>query len=60
MPKMVITLYIKASAIVLAYVSFNGIAITKFVCSHVMISKNLKLSNPFGIYLMSADNHVNG
>ena len=60
MPKIVITLCIKASAIVLACVSFNGIVITKFVYSHIMISKNLKLSNPFGIYLMSANNHVTG
>ena len=60
MPKMIFTLCIKASAIVLACVSFNGIAITKFVYSHLMISKNLKLSNPFGIYLMSANNCVIG
>ena len=50
MPKMVITLCIKASAIVLACVSLSGIAITKLVYLHVMISRNLKLSNPFGMY----------
>ena len=54
-PKMVITLCIKASAIVLACVSFNGIAITKLVYLHVTMSRNLKLSNPFGMYLIPAD-----
>ena len=57
---MVITLCIKASAIVLACVSFNGIAIMKLVYSDVTMSRNLKLSNPFGMYLISADSQIIG
>ena len=52
-PEIANTLWINASVTAHDVLSFVGIANTKFVCSHVTITINLKSSKPSGIYLIS-------